>query len=84
MRLQAAPQAVHADLDRRIGRWLRTACEFGGDACPTDDVPDAQREWIALNRELAAQWKPIIERKPAPPDADAWKDARDKLKYLEK
>jgi ferredoxin len=36
-----------------------------------DDVPDSQNEWIALNRELAAQWKPIIERKPGPPDADA-------------
>jgi len=31
-----------------------------------DDVPDSQNAWIALNRELSAQWKPIIERKPAP------------------
>ena len=31
-----------------------------------DDVPDAQREFIDLNRELAKSWKPIIERRPAP------------------
>ena len=39
---------------------------------------------MALNAELAKVWKPIIERKPAPPDADEWKDVRDKLKYLER
>src|SRR4026207_332320 len=34
-----------------------------------DDVPDSQKEWIPLNRELSAQWQPIIQRKPAPADA---------------
>ena len=29
-------------------------------------------------------WKPIIERKPAPPDADEWKDVKDKRQYLER
>ena len=37
-----------------------------------DDVPDTQHAFIALNAELAMQWKPIIERKDAPPDADDW------------
>lgn len=37
-----------------------------------DDVPDSQRKWTALNAELAKEWKPIIEKKPAPPDADDW------------
>ena len=32
-----------------------------------DDVPDAQKEFTALNAELSKVWKPIIERKPAPP-----------------
>jgi ferredoxin len=49
-----------------------------------DDVPDAQQEFIAKNRELAAQWKPIIERKPAPPDADPWAKVKDKKALLEK
>jgi ferredoxin len=33
---------------------------------------------------LAKLWKPIIERKPGPPDADDWKDVKEKLKYLER
>lgn len=49
-----------------------------------DDVPDGQRDWIALNRELAPGWKPIIERKPAPADADAWTKVQDKKKLLER
>jgi ferredoxin len=47
-----------------------------------DDVPDAQRGFIALNRELAREWKPIIERKPAPPDADDWAKVKEKKKLL--
>jgi ferredoxin len=35
-------------------------------------------------RELSKAWKPIIERKPGPPDADEWKDVPDKLQYLER
>jgi ferredoxin len=49
-----------------------------------DDVPDDQRQFTALNAELSKVWKPIIERKPAPADADDWKDVRDKLKHLER
>jgi len=48
-----------------------------------DDVPDAQHEFIAKNRELAAQWKPIIERKPAPSDADEWAKVKAKKQLLE-
>jgi ferredoxin len=49
-----------------------------------DDVPDAQKEFIEKNRELAQLWKPIIERKAAPPDADAWAKVKDKKSLLEK
>jgi ferredoxin len=49
-----------------------------------DDVPDAQQEFIALNAELAKTWKPIIERKPAPPDADQWTTVKQKKQLLEK
>jgi ferredoxin len=49
-----------------------------------DDVPPDQQPFTALNAELAKRWKPIIERKPAPPDADEWKDVKEKAKYLER
>jgi ferredoxin len=49
-----------------------------------DDVPDAQKDFVALNRALSAQWTPIIERKPAPADADAWAKVPDKKQLLEK
>ena len=49
-----------------------------------DDVPDSQQQFKALNAELAKLWKPIIERKPAPPDADEWKDVADKLAQLQR
>ena len=49
-----------------------------------DDVPDAQHAFIALNRELAPNWPPIIERKPAPEDADAWTKVADKMQLLER
>jgi ferredoxin len=49
-----------------------------------DDVPPDQQSFTALNAELAKLWKPIIERKPAPPDADEWKGVPDKAKYLER
>jgi ferredoxin len=49
-----------------------------------DDVPDDQKHFTALNAELSKVWKPIIERKPAPADADEWKGVKEKFKYLEK
>src|SRR5688572_5583236 len=49
-----------------------------------DDVPDAQRDFVARNAELAKQWKPLIERKPAPPDADEWAKVKDKRHLIEK
>jgi ferredoxin len=49
-----------------------------------DDVPDAQAAFIAKNRELAAKWKPIIERKPAPADADEWAKVKEKKQLLER
>jgi ferredoxin len=49
-----------------------------------DDVPDSQKEFTARNAELSKIWKPIIERKPAPPDADEWAKVKDKKQLLEK
>jgi ferredoxin len=49
-----------------------------------EDVPADQRHFIALNVELARQWKSITRMKPPPADADEWKDVKDKLQYLER
>jgi ferredoxin len=49
-----------------------------------DDLPENQRHFTALNAELSKKWKPIVEKKDAPADADDWKDIKDKLKLLER
>ena len=49
-----------------------------------DDVPPEQRSFIALNAELSKQWKPIIERKDSPNDADEWAKVKDKKNLLER
>jgi ferredoxin len=48
-----------------------------------DDVPDAQKEFIEKNSELSKKWRPIIERKAPPPDADQWKNVKDKKHLLQ-
>ena len=58
--------------------------------CPVEaifadqDVPEAQQEFTALNRELSLAWKPILKLKPAPADADAWAKVKDKKHLLER
>ncbi|OGS95160.1 MAG: ferredoxin [Gallionellales bacterium RIFCSPLOWO2_02_FULL_57_47] len=49
-----------------------------------DDLPESQRQLIALNAELAKQWKPIVEKRDAAADADEWRDVKDKLRFLER
>lgn len=49
-----------------------------------DDLPKDQVQFIVLNAELSKQWKPIVERKPAPADADEWKEVQDKIHLLER
>jgi len=49
-----------------------------------DDVPDAQVEFIEKNRELAKAWPTLIERKPAPADADEWAKVKEKKHLLER
>ena len=49
-----------------------------------EDVPPAQRNFIALNAELAQAWPAITDRKEALPDAEKWKDVPDKLQHLER
>ncbi|MBK7956168.1 MAG: ferredoxin family protein [Candidatus Accumulibacter sp.] len=49
-----------------------------------DDVPEAQRSFIALNAELAKEWPVIVERMEPLPDADEWNQQPDKLKHLQR
>ncbi len=49
-----------------------------------DDVPADQRAFIEINAELAREWKPIIESKPGPADADEYKDVKPKAHLLER
>lgn len=49
-----------------------------------DDVPASQRDFIPLNAELAKLWKPIIERRDPPSDADEWREVKDKRGLLER
>ena len=49
-----------------------------------DDVPPDQQQYIALNAELARVWKPIVEKKDAPADADDWLKVKDKLHLLKR
>jgi ferredoxin len=49
-----------------------------------DDVPIAQREFVALNAELAKAWPAITEKKAAPPDAGQWDKVTPKKQLLER
>jgi ferredoxin len=49
-----------------------------------DDVPVAQRAFIALNAELSSEWPAITEKKPAPPDAGEWDKVMPKKQLLER
>jgi ferredoxin len=48
-----------------------------------DDLPESQREFIALNAKLAQQWPNITAQKAAPQDADEWKEIPNKRQFLE-
>jgi ferredoxin len=47
-------------------------------------VPESQQYFIEINAELSKLWKPIVEKKDAPADADEWLNVKDKLKYLKR
>jgi ferredoxin len=40
--------------------------------------------FIKLNADLAKKWPSITKRKPALPDADEWKDKKNKLDQLQR
>ncbi|NQD37590.1 ferredoxin family protein [Permianibacter sp. IMCC34836] len=49
-----------------------------------NEVPADQKQYIALNAELAAKWPNITKKKDALPDAEKWDGVPNKLQYLEK
>jgi ferredoxin len=52
--------------------------------CPVDAIkPDTEpglEQWLELNREYSEKWPNITSKKPAPPDADEFRDQKDKFK----
>ncbi|MCE2660834.1 MAG: ferredoxin family protein [Rubrivivax sp.] len=49
---------------------------------PEEDVPSGQLAFIKLNAELSPKWPSITRSKDSLPDAEQWKDVKDKLKEL--
>lgn len=49
-----------------------------------DEVPEDQQQFIQLNAGLAKNWPVINTGKGGLPDADEWREVKDKLQYLEK
>ena len=48
-----------------------------------EDVPADQVQFIKINVDLAKNWPTITRMKAHLPDADDWKDVKDKLQYLD-
>lgn len=65
-------------------------CSLCVPECPANaiyaegDVPEAEQQFIAINAELAKQWKAITQKIEAPADADAWREVKDKLSLLQR
>jgi len=51
-----------------------------------EDVPEDQRDFIALNALLAKHpnWRPIVEQKPPLPDYEKWSHITDKRGQLDR
>jgi ferredoxin len=49
---------------------------------PEEDVPTEQLHFIKLNAELSRKWPSITKRKAPLPEAEEWKDRKDKLDQL--
>jgi ferredoxin len=49
-----------------------------------EDLPAGQEAFTALNAELAKIWPTLADKKDPLPDADEWKDVKDKRDKLER
>jgi len=56
--------------------------------CPVDAISEEKPElikWIEINKQLAEKWPVITEMKPPPPDAEQYKEEKNKFeKYVAK
>ncbi len=58
--------------------------------CPVDaiyaeeDLPEDQKQFIAINADLTKVWPTITDAKEPAADANDWKEVKGKLKYLER
>ena len=65
-------------------------CALCEPECPVDaifsedELPDDQKQFLALNAELAQVWPNITEKKDGLPDAEQWKVVPGKIQYLER
>lgn len=54
--------------------------------CPIDaikpDSIDGAEKWVEINRKYSTDWPNITRKKPAPADADEWKDKKDKFETV--
>jgi ferredoxin len=55
--------------------------------CPVDaikpDTDNGMAKWVDFNRTYSEQWPNITRKKPAPADADAFKDTKEKMQYFD-
>ena len=49
-----------------------------------EDVPADQQDFTPLNAELARTWKPITRTKLPLPDAEVWREVKDKRAELKR
>jgi len=49
-----------------------------------DELPEAQKQFLALNEELSESWPVITEMKDAPADEAEWREVKEKFQYLER
>ncbi|ASQ46631.1 ferredoxin FdxA [Legionella clemsonensis] len=49
-----------------------------------DDLTEDQKQFQAINAELANVWPNITAKKEAPEDAKSWEGVENKIQYLEK
>ncbi len=64
-------------------------CDLCVPECPVDaifaedDVPEQWSEYLELNARLAVDWPEITQQKDPPPDADEFKDVKEKREMLD-
>jgi ferredoxin len=65
-------------------------CALCEPECPVDaifsedELPEDQKEFLAIATELVESWPNITERKDALPDAEKWNGVPNKIKLLER